>query len=95
MTAFQLAEVQGDDTRGEAKELALRPKPTQSEGEGSVTVILYIFGIFLMDDTDSTCYRTELLQTAKWVSKNPSIWLSWPNKPNDMKVSILLSRNCS
>lgn len=95
MTALQLAEAQEDDPRGEMKELALRPKATQTQGEGSVTVILYNFGIFLMYDTDSPCYRIELLQTAKWVSKNPSIWLSWPNKPNDMRVSILLSGACS
>lgn len=90
-----MANILEGDNKGEVKELALRPKPTPSEGEGSVTVILYIIGMFLMDDTDWAFYRTEFLQIAKWVSKNPSTWLSWPSKPNDMKVSVFFSGACS
>lgn len=46
MTAMELANVQENDTKGEVKELALRPKSMLSEGEGSVTVILNIFDTF-------------------------------------------------
>jgi len=86
MTANEVTEERGD-LAGPPEEAGSTPlKEKSSTTRGSVMLVTSAACHFMLD-TDWTSHRTIPHSTAKWVSKNPSTWPSWPNRPSDMKVN--------